>query len=346
MKPQYLSICLLVLLFLGTGGRSFAQYSFTTIDDPSANDGTVVTGISGNTIAGYYFASNGANSSEYGFLYDGSNYTTLEDPLGIAGSTEVDGISGTNVVGYYISSSDNLQHGFLYSGGTYTTIDDPLALGGHNYAQGISGNNIAGYYSGSSGGVSGFLYNGNSFTTLTVPGAAGTTPLGISGNNVVGFYGDTDDLVQHGFLYNGSTYLTLDDPLASPEGVPYSGTIATGISGNNIVGDYYEPNTISHGFLFNGSTYTTIDVPLSTETTILGIDGNNIVGSYYSDGMLHGFEATLTPEPSTVALLGLGLCTLAWATRCRFPSGHPELVEGSASGKSALNRTECLPSGS
>ena len=80
-------------------------------------------GISGNNIVGTYVDSSGNNN---GFLYNGSTYTTLNDPLGVYG-TFVDGIDGNNIVGSYTDSTGN-NNGFLYNGSTYTTLNDPPRL--------------------------------------------------------------------------------------------------------------------------------------------------------------------------------------------------------------------------
>jgi len=125
---------------------------------------------------------------------------------------------------------------------------------------------------------------------------------GISGNNVVGFYSDSTRGIFHSFLYNGSTYVALDDPL----GV---NTYACGISGNNVVGYYMDSSYGIHGFLYDGTSYTTLDISGAAMTLITGIDGNNIAGNYYdSSDVEHGFEASITPvpEPTTLALVGLG----------------------------------------
>jgi hypothetical protein len=55
MKPPLLVIVLLALFFLGMTGHSFAQYSFTTLDDPLGANGTSAFGISGNNVVGFYF---------------------------------------------------------------------------------------------------------------------------------------------------------------------------------------------------------------------------------------------------------------------------------------------------
>ena len=134
--------------------------TYTTLDDPLAGNGGYVSGfgfqgtyprgISGNNIVGYYMDS---SNNFHGFLYNGSTYTTLNDPLARNG-TFAYGISGSNIVGYYVDSFG--EHGFLYNGSTYTTLNDPLAPNATN-AYGISGNNIVGCYSDSSNNVHGFI---------------------------------------------------------------------------------------------------------------------------------------------------------------------------------------------
>ena len=162
------------------------------------------------------------------------------------------------------------QHGFLYNGSTYTTLDDPLAIA-----------------------------NG------------GTNAYGVSGNNIVGTYNVSSGM-EHGFFYNGSTYTTLDDPLG------IDGTKALGIDGGNIVGMYWDSSNNVHGFLYNDSTWTTLDDPLAGTaanqgTVICGISGSNVVGWYVdSSDNYHGFVADISsvPEPSTLALLGVGAVAL------------------------------------
>ena len=289
-------------------------FTFTTLDDPSTTLGTYLSNISGNTVVGAYVSP--ASNAPVGFIYNGSTYTTLIDPVGARG-TSVSGISGNNIVGSYWDAFDNV-HGFIYNGSSYTTIDDPLGVDG-TYACGISGNNIVGCYLNPPSQNHGFLYNGSSYTTIDDPlGVDGTYAYGISGHNIVGCYLNPSSQ-NHGFLYNGSTYTTIDDPLAGP-----AGSYAIGISGNNIVGTYLDSSNQEHGFLYNGSTYTTLDDPLAGSgagygTWACGISGNNIVG-YYTDssGIYHGYIATIVPEPSTLALLGvgaMGLIAYVWRRR-------------------------------
>ena len=300
-------LVLIAVVAMASARTSFA-ITYTTIDFPGSHSTTAIE-TDGSNIVGEY---DDSSLRAHGFLYNGSTYTTLDDPLatGTLG-TFVDGISGGNIVGEYYSS--NVPHGFLYNGSTYTTLDDPLGTKGTE-ATGISGGNIVGDYYDSSNVQHGFLYNGSTYTTLDNPlGTKGTIALGISGGNIVGEYFDSSN-VQHGFRYNGTTYTTLDDPLETGP----IGSIAENIDGNNIVGDYNNATGV-HGFLYNGTTFTTLDDPLAgpVGTRAFGISGDNIVGVYTdASGSEHGFLATV-PEPGTFVLATLGfLGVIAWRRRC------------------------------
>ena len=312
MKKQIFRFTL-GLALLGAAATVPAQ-TYTTLDNPAGTGGTYAYGISGNNIVGWYGNSSGW---QVGFLYNGSSYTTLTDPLSIESTIHgpvpngnyAYGISGNNTVGLYYWNAAvngvNGYSGFLYNGSTYTTLSDPLSVS--TSAQGIDGNNIVGYYTDSSSKNYGFLYNGSTYTTLSDPLGTKTYGYGISGNNIVGLYMDSS-FNHYGFLYNigAGTYTTLADPLG------VYGTVAQGISGNNIVGTYYDSSFHPNGFLYNigTGTYTTVDDPLGVDgTEVLGIDGNNVVGTYFDNSDVpHGFETTVGPvlEPNTLALVGLG----------------------------------------
>ena len=79
--------------------------------------GTVAKGVSGNNIVGSYLDSSGGS---HGFLYNGTTYTTIDDPLGMGG-TFLNGIDGSNIVGSYVDSSGQ-NHGFV------ATVPEPSAF--------------------------------------------------------------------------------------------------------------------------------------------------------------------------------------------------------------------------
>lgn len=289
LSPSRCLPALVLALLLASAAARAGSSAFQTLDRPQTYASFASpTAIDGGNIVGYYQDGNGTS---HGFLYNGTAFTTLDDPnAGVAPvdqGTYLTGIDGGNIVGYY-PDGNGTNHGFLYNGNGYT------ALG--FIPHGISGDIIVG------GNV---LYNiaTNSSTTIQDPNADyGTYATAISGDNIVGYYVEAD-LSNHGFLYNTSTqiYTTIDDPAGN---LTYGGTSLTGISGGNIVGIYYDGNRTTHGFLYNGTGFTTLDDPLydgaayataedpdpfDLGTFVTGISGNNIVGYYYGANGEHGF---------------------------------------------------------
>ena len=291
---------------LTPGGSSYATAGTLTILDAPGAVYTHPYGIDGDNIVGVYWYESGPS---YGFLYNGSNWTTLSMP---EGDPVPFGIDGSNIVGSYYDNSDNNHHGFLCDGSTWTTLD----MHGINHSDmalvDISGSNIVGwYYGGTSDWTSykyhSFLYDGATWTNLDMPGADATYVSAISGNNIVGSYQSVDDPFHaHGFIYDGLTWATIDAPGAE-------NTNITGTDGDNIVGYYNASipgNYGNHGFLYNitSLTWITFEIPGGGASSGLwNISGNNAVGYYFdgSDYKEHGFIYAI-PEPATISLLALG----------------------------------------
>jgi hypothetical protein len=302
---------LLVMTSLVARGQFFSQ----TLDVPNAA-ATYAQGISGGNIVGYYLDTNG---TFHGFLYNGSNYTTLDDPKAATGpglnvGTFAQGIDGTNVVGFYVGS-DNMDHGFLFNGSSYTTLDDPRGAGGTTVF-GISGPNIVGSYSDNAEfpDVQGFVYNGGTYTNLGALSAEG-----ISGGNIVGYYSPDTAGYSHGFVYNGSSYLTLDGPSG------LGNTYALGISGTNIVG-----NDGYNSFLYDGKTYTTLyQLDAYDATYAQGIFGNTIVG-YYTDSnhAKHGFIITVSSDHNFAVNVNNNTAAIAGYLGSNSDITIPAMIDG------------------
>jgi hypothetical protein len=292
---------------MAAGITSQAQYVFTELEYPGVPFGsTYANGIDGANIVGAYWDTNNVS---HGFLYNATNWSTLDAPGASSASgqgTTPFGISGTNIVGTY-TDSKGVNHGFLYNltTQTWTRLDYPLAgtgTGQGTWAFATSGANIVGYDYDSGGNEHGFLYTGGNWITLNAPGAGkasgqGTEPLGISESTIAGTYIDSSGN-ENGFLYNMVTtnWTKLDDPAAT------TWTGVGGISGTNVSGAYWDGSD-AYGFVYNGKTWTTLRDPLapvgqypSGGTFGHGISGDAIVGAYYNGSGLHGFVATPIPQ--------------------------------------------------
>lgn len=118
--------------FRYTGG-SFTDFAF-----PAAV-GTFPTDVDGSRSVGYY----DTPTTTHGFLFDATNWVTIDHPQGLTLGTFVNGISDQDVVGNYVSLLDG-SHGFLFDGTTFTAIDYPG--GRETSANGIDGLVVVGSY--------------------------------------------------------------------------------------------------------------------------------------------------------------------------------------------------------
>jgi probable HAF family extracellular repeat protein len=190
-------------------------------------------------------------------------------------------------------------------------------------ANGVNGNGIVvGSYTNDPSAVIGFhgyTYNGTSYSSFDAPGSDPAHQLGTAAydiNNsgqVAGFFTDSSG-DYHGFTKNGATYQTID----------VAGGNNTLVYGENnlgqLVGTYNDSSGNEHGFLMSGSVVTTIDYPGSFGTGIEGIDDAGDLTGFYVDaqGNTEGFIALAVPEPSSIALLGMGLVSLVFVSRNRL----------------------------
>jgi len=264
--------------------------SWQTYDVPDAY-ATYLTGVSGGNYVGSYYS----DSGYHGFLYDGTNLTTLDMP-GANGDTQVVDINGNNIIGVYRDGGGAWQS-FLYNGSGYTQLAVPGAIS--TSATAISSNAVVGSYRDDAGEHK-FKYDFSSFTELNLP-VDNTSLLGIEGNTIVGNYFDGNTMLTHGFIYDGSSLIDLDVQGASISS-------ASGISGGRIAGCYYDSNYYEHGFIYEDSQFTLLDMPGASSTQFNDIDGNTSVGSYNNGGFDHGFIYTTTvPEPGSLLSLVAGM---------------------------------------
>jgi uncharacterized membrane protein len=319
MKLSILFRCTVVGL-LGSAGLALADsYTYTTIDFPGSTQ-TVIGGINnlGQMVGGYQLA----DQSRHGFLDVAGTFTTIDDPNATSGS-EATGINNSGqITGTYNLNPPEVghvlegAHGFVYNQATMTfaPIDDPTAGVTNTTPTKINDSgNIVGIFRVNGGSGNGFLDSGGTYTTVNFPGQSGTHDNGINnGGEIVGQYKDSGG-VRHGFLDNGGTFTTVDFPGAAE-------TILSAINNfGDIIGNYRTAQNAILGFVDKAGTFTTIAFPGSTNTEIYGInDQGDIVGTYEDqNGVYHGFEAALVPEPGTLLLLIAGLIVTTAKLRSR-----------------------------
>jgi hypothetical protein len=104
------------ILFATAVKQAFA-ITYQTIDYPGSSS-TRPHAIDGEKIVGEYHVASG---SPHGFIYDGTTYTSFDNPLS-ANGTQPGGISGGNIIGFYQDSAGK-DHGFLYDGASFITLD-------------------------------------------------------------------------------------------------------------------------------------------------------------------------------------------------------------------------------
>ena len=197
-------------------GTNFTSYehplsAVTDNDNPSRNTpaNTAVNGIVGSTVFGSYttLLPLSQTSTQLGFVYDGTNYTTYERPGAL--STQIRAISNGVIYGTYAMQTGP-QRGFKLVGGQYYDFGPDNSIMSMPF--GASGNNVVGFYLGTDYIQHGYIYDGSTFTTFdySSPGVIGTGLLGISGNTLLGYSLDGS--------YNAKSFI------ATPSAVPEPST--------------------------------------------------------------------------------------------------------------------------
>ena len=289
--------------------------NFSSFDIPGGTNPSPEGINSAGTVVGGY----NVGSLLRGFTLANNTITApIIAPGDTGGFTLLFGINDSGEIAGEYLGNNNTYHGFLKVGSNYTTIDHTGP-----YSTALTGINNAGNYVGTYGSSSapdqGFIVINHVETDFAIGHDSFTYNMNNS-NDVVGQYHDSMGVL-HAFVRapNG-TVTTLVIPGSTSDtahGINDAGTI---------VGSYVDSNNVRHGFVDLAGTIYTVDVAGAEDTAIRDINDSDMVIGYYVDamGIQHGFEALLSstsvPEPSTWALLGVGLCAVIWRRRSKHAS--------------------------
>ena len=230
------------------------------------------------------YSTSPTSQASYGFLWNGSDYTQISDPLAVlnpavTSGTHVFGFDGGNVVGVYDNGTN--QQGFVWSNSTYTTLSGP----GNVLAHSVDGSTAVGYSLTSSGGGTGLAWNITAATeanppdsinsvVISPPGATASAASAIQGSEIVGSYVDPSGDVDS-FVYNGSSYISFAVPGFTRTNAlfPSDGEFA-GNCGNGA-------GVALNGFVWTGASFILLHDPLSNSTTtVTGMSGGYVYGIY------------------------------------------------------------------
>jgi probable HAF family extracellular repeat protein len=141
---------------------------------PGATASTVYgINATGRMVGGF----NDANGI-HGFFYDGTKFTTLDDPAASSYGTSAMGINDAGaIVGTYYDR-DDVPHGFLYVNGSYNNFDCPNSAGTN--ASGINASGQIVGFCWYNSAYHGFLLSNNAYTPVDFPQAALTYLYGIN----------------------------------------------------------------------------------------------------------------------------------------------------------------------
>lgn len=293
---------------------------------PDARD-TLLTGIRGNLITGFYTQAGGRTTA---VAYNRTNglWTALRVPL--AASTAAYGpdivLSSYRVVGSYVNHNSSQNHGFVYDGtsNTYTTLDAPTHFCGtqpcnetilHSIyntpaRKGPTGSNyeIVGNCDAVSSPTEDWtvypkaghalLYDSmtDAFKKIDVRKALSTTAYGIwiDGNVVAVAGGYTNAKGIHAYVRNvaGPQQLTYDYPGSTL--THFEGITGAGGAGNyNVIGDYTTTTQAEYGFFLQIRKWKAKTPVVIGKVSANSVYQNDVIGVYTGGGHVNGYITSI-----------------------------------------------------
>jgi hypothetical protein len=319
------SIALAVGALLIAGAPAQAgSYVFQTITAPGTPVGDAAAALAINDKGQVVVTAFSGATYDYTDIDDLYNlhthaYTAIPAYLGsVALSTQATGINNAGeIVGSYHPAGGEWQ-GFSFSGGVFSNVN---AFGNvYNIPYGVSNNGEIVGTAGDFTAVQGYSYSGGVFTAIDAAAYPANTTIANGVNSsgaIVGISGPSasGDLA-NSFLDVGGVFTAIAMPGESvtfASGINDAGIIVGGASSDGFV--------TGPGFIDDHGVFTAINVPGATSTVLAGINNlDQIVGQYVDqNGNIEAFVATPAPEPTSWAMMILGLLGSGLVLRRRAP---------------------------
>lgn len=318
---------------LGASPGGIGSLNILTSPNPALiQASTITTGSGSGTLT---FAGNATAGAPYHLTNDG---TSSGSPITIAGPTVVSHLSGNSVISGFNSYTGGtlIAGGTLFAGGSFNTFGTGNVTVSSGATLGLAGayvSNAIAFLSGSRLIGNGTIVNGSIGAGVTLaPGTAGA-PIGLLAFEDLTLGGNS--VFELNVQYNGSSFIndaiTVENSatltiLATP-GSPFTlrlvsldGTGAPGLLGGVTPGTTYtlhflDTNGVSGDFTL-GSNFIVDSTHFQT--------GGPVNFSLTRTGNDYALNFTPVPEPSTWALLGLGVVAFAIA-RLRGLGSDPSI---------------------
>jgi hypothetical protein len=262
-------------------GQLSAQYYYQQFDAPQSSvgaDNSSIIGVSGTNALGTFV--NG-NNEPFSYLFDGSNYTVLDNTNATIPGTLATNASSGGIVGNFTESGSQSTFGFFTSDGiTFTTIS---VEGQNTRLSGITGTIIYGSYGANEAPFFTTSISPGFPTKVSIPGASSATIQGVGVNNqLFGTYANGGGT--YGFLTsNGNSITTINGPAGSEGkveallGISADNGLVLGLLSNNA--GFITPLAGGASIPVNGPTNATPGT-----ATLISPIGNDALGAYYVAG--------------------------------------------------------------